>query len=127
MATREPIALIDQPEDRLFALDRWNLLASIDQRTRSTCPQYKSEGTTQVNHERRINNEAVYNCSYCGHEILVPIDESDGVKQEFVDECPKCSHSNVVHIKIDGGGNMHVWVKGHSHEEQKELASHLPR
>ena len=78
-----------------------------------------------MNHETKIKKQGIYNCVACGNEILVPIDESVGAKQEFVDECPKCSHSNVIHIHIDGGGNVQVWVKGHTHEEQKDLASHL--
>ena len=78
-----------------------------------------------MNHEPKISNQGVYNCTFCGNEIVVPIDESEGAKQEFVDECPNCSHSNVVHIKIDGGSNVQVWVKGHSHDEQKDLATHI--
>ena len=80
-----------------------------------------------MNREATIDNEAIYNCSFCGNETVVPIDESAGMKQEFVDECPKCSHSNVIHIKIDGGSNVQVWVNGHSHDEQKDLATHIRR
>ena len=80
-----------------------------------------------MNHEPKISNEAAYNCIFCGTEIVVPIDESEGSRQQFVDECPKCSHSNVIHLKIDGGSNVQVWVKGHSHDEQKSLASHARR
>ena len=80
-----------------------------------------------MNHETKIRNQGIYNCAVCGNEIVVPIEESAGAKQEFVDECPNCSHANVIHVQIDRGSNVQVWVKGHSHEEQKDLASHLPR
>ena len=81
-----------------------------------------------MNHETKIRNQGVYNCALCGNEIVVPIDESAGLTQEFVDEnCPQCSHSNVVHIKIDGGSNVQAWVKGHSHDEQKDLPPHTRR
>ena len=42
-----------------------------------------------MNHETEINNQGIYKCLACGNEIIVPIDESAGAKQEFVDECPK--------------------------------------
>ena len=80
-----------------------------------------------MNHETKVNNQRLYNCTFCGNEIVVPIDESEGAKQELLDECPNCSHSNVVHIKIDRGSNVQVWVKGHSHDEQKDLATHMRR
>ena len=37
-----------------------------------------------MNREAKIDNEAVYNCSFCGNEIVVPIDESAGMKQELL-------------------------------------------
>jgi|GEM_PF-1394173 len=74
-----------------------------------------------------MSDEGVYNCTFCGEEIVVPMDASAGTKEEYVDECPKCSHSNVVHVKVDGGSNVQVWVKGHSHHEQKDLATHIRR
>lgn len=80
-----------------------------------------------MHHETKIKNEGVYNCAFFGNEIVVPIDESAGTKQEFVDDCPKCSQTNVIHVQIDGGSNVQVWVKGHTHDEQKDLASHIRR
>ena len=80
-----------------------------------------------MNHEPKVNNQRLYNCTFCGNEIVVPIDESARAKPEYVDECPKCSHSNVIHIKTEGSGYVQVWVKRHSHDEQKSLATQIRR
>jgi DNA-directed RNA polymerase subunit RPC12/RpoP len=80
-----------------------------------------------MNHETKVNNQRVYNCTFCGNEIVVPIDESARAKPEHVDECPECGHSNVIHIKTEGSGYVQVWVKGHSHDEQKSLAIQIRR
>ena len=55
-------------------------------------------------------NNGIYNCTFCGKDIAVPIDLPAGTKQEYVDDCPKCSHSNVVHVEVDDDGGVRVWV-----------------
>ena len=57
-----------------------------------------------------MNNEGVYNCTFCGKEIAVPIDLPAGTKREYVDDCPQCSHQNSIHLSIDGDGFANVRV-----------------
>jgi DNA-directed RNA polymerase subunit RPC12/RpoP len=57
-----------------------------------------------------MNNNGIYKCICCGKEIAVPIDLPAGTKQEYVDDCPKCSHQNVIHIEVADDGGVSVWV-----------------
>ena len=57
-----------------------------------------------------MNDEGFYSCTFCGKEIAVPIDLPAGTKQEYVDDCPKCSHPNLIHVKVEDDGGVRVWV-----------------
>ncbi len=46
-------------------------------------------------------DEASYTCASCGEEIVIPIDQSAGANQEYVEDCPVCCRANVIHVKID--------------------------
>ncbi len=54
--------------------------------------------------------EASYICDSCGEEIVVPIDQSAGATQEYVEDCPVCCRANVIHVKIDND-EAAVWAK----------------
>ena len=56
-------------------------------------------------------NEATYLCDACGEEIVVPVDLSAGMSQEYVEDCPVCCHPNVVHVEIDDEGQVQVWAE----------------
>ena len=56
-------------------------------------------------------DEASYVCDSCGEEIVIPIDPSAGVSQEYVEDCPVCCRPNVIHIEIDGE-RVEVWSEG---------------
>ena len=57
-----------------------------------------------------MNNDGIYNCTFCGKEIAVPINLPAGTKQEYVDDCPKCSHPNVIHLDVADDGEVRLWV-----------------
>lgn len=54
--------------------------------------------------------EASYICDSCGEEIVVPIDQSAGATQQYVEDCPVCCRANVIHVKFDNG-EAAVWAK----------------
>lgn len=56
-------------------------------------------------------DEAAYVCDSCGEEIVIPLDLSAGLSQEYVEDCPVCCSSNVVHVKIDERGESQVWAE----------------
>lgn len=56
-----------------------------------------------------MNDEASYTCDHCGEEIIVPIDTSAGASQEYVEDCPVCCNSNVIHVEIDEDAAVRVW------------------
>jgi hypothetical protein len=58
-----------------------------------------------------MNDESSYLCGACGEEIVVPIDFSQGGRQEYVEDCPVCCRANVIHVEIDEDGEAAVWAE----------------
>ena len=58
-----------------------------------------------------MNDEASYVCGACGEEIVVPIDVSQGRRQEYVEDCPVCCRANVIRIEIDEDQDVSVWAE----------------
>ena len=56
-----------------------------------------------------MNEEATYVCDSCGEEIVIPIDLSAGVHQDYVEDCPVCCNPNLIHLDIDEDGQVLVW------------------
>ena len=44
---------------------------------------------------------ATYQCATCGEEIETVVDESQGLAQEYIDDCQVCCRPNVLRITID--------------------------
>ena len=57
-----------------------------------------------------MNDEASYECSSCGEEIVFPIDLSAGSEQEYVEDCPVCCHPNLIRVEVDDDGDVRVWA-----------------
>jgi hypothetical protein len=55
--------------------------------------------------------DASYVCDSCGEEIIVPIDLSAGLNQEYVEDCPVCCCPNVIHVEVDEAGDIRVWAE----------------
>jgi hypothetical protein len=58
-----------------------------------------------------MTDEASYLCCACGEEIVIPIDLSQGERQEFVEDCPVCCRANVIHVEIDETGEATAWAE----------------
>jgi hypothetical protein len=58
-----------------------------------------------------IESEATYVCDACGERIVIPIDPSAGSNQAYVEDCPVCCRSNVVHVEIDEDGGARAWAE----------------
>ena len=58
-----------------------------------------------------MNDEASYVCGACGEEIVVPVDVSQGERQEYVEDCPVCCQANVIHVEVDDDGGVQVWAE----------------
>jgi hypothetical protein len=56
-------------------------------------------------------DESSYICSACGEEIVIPIDFSLGMNQEYVEDCPVCCRPNVIHVEIDENGEAIAWAE----------------
>ncbi len=55
-----------------------------------------------------MQDEVSYVCDACGEEIVIPVDPSAGVRQEYVEDCPVCCRPNVICIEIDEEGEVSV-------------------
>lgn len=56
--------------------------------------------------------EGTYLCDSCGEEIVIPLDRSAGLSQEYVEDCPVCCHPLVIHVELDeDGGDPRVWAE----------------
>lgn len=55
-----------------------------------------------------LNDEAGYICDSCGEEIVVPLDYSQGLSQEYVEDCPVCCNPNVIFVEFDVDGGARV-------------------
>jgi len=58
-----------------------------------------------------VENEASYICGACGEEIVVPIDLSEGERQQYVEDCPVCCRANVIRVEVDPDGEISVWAE----------------
>ena len=55
-----------------------------------------------------MRDEASYVCGACGEEIVIPVDVSQGERQEYVEDCPVCCQANVIHLEITDDGEISV-------------------
>ena len=58
-----------------------------------------------------MQDESSYVCDACGEEIVIPLDVSGGISQEYVEDCPVCCRPNVIHVEIDEDGETRVWAE----------------
>ena len=58
-----------------------------------------------------MKDDASYTCESCGEEIVVPIDLSAGLSQDYVEDCPVCCRPNVIYVEIDEDGDVRVWAE----------------
>jgi DNA-directed RNA polymerase subunit RPC12/RpoP len=58
-----------------------------------------------------MNGEASYVCGACGEEIVIPVDVSQGERQDYVEDCPVCCRANVIHVEVDEEGAISIWAE----------------
>ena len=57
---------------------------------------------------QQLDDESTYICESCGEEIVVPIDYSQGDRQEYVEDCPVCCRPNLIRVLFDAQGGIVV-------------------
>lgn len=58
-----------------------------------------------------LDDDAGYLCNSCGEEIVVPLDVSQGRRQEYVEDCPVCCNPNLIFVEIDSDGEVSIWSR----------------
>jgi hypothetical protein len=48
--------------------------------------------------------DAEYLCPSCGEWIVVPVDPSQGERQEYVEDCPVCCSPNALSVWLESDG-----------------------
>ena len=61
--------------------------------------------------ESPLNLDATYICNSCGEEIVVPLDYSEGQRQEYVEDCPVCCNPNIIFVEFDRDGEANIWSR----------------
>ena len=60
---------------------------------------------------RAAGDEASYTCPTCGESIVIPLDPSAGLDQQYVEDCPVCCNPNVIRVEFFGDGEPpRVWA-----------------
>ncbi len=70
----------------------------------------KSNFESTVKDTEMLRDVATYICESCGEEIELMLDHSEGSHQEFIEDCPVCCRSNIVHVEIGENGGVRVWA-----------------
>lgn len=73
----------------------------------------RSHSNGRFPHRTQLVEEAVFICESCREEFVFPVDISAGTAQELVEECPVCSHENVILLQIDEEGSVQTWGDRH--------------
>jgi DNA replicative helicase MCM subunit Mcm2 (Cdc46/Mcm family) len=60
---------------------------------------------------RSVPSEAAYVCDSCGEEVVIPLDVSQGLAQEFVEDCPVCCRPNVIHVEVNDRQEVRIWAE----------------
>lgn len=55
--------------------------------------------------------EGAYVCDACGEEIVIPLDPSEGVSQEYIEDCPVCCRANLISIQFGDSGEVSVFAQ----------------
>ena len=55
--------------------------------------------------------EASYICDACGEVIVIPLDLSGGSSQKYVEDCPVCCRTSIIHVELDENGESNVWAE----------------
>jgi predicted RNA-binding Zn-ribbon protein involved in translation (DUF1610 family) len=57
-------------------------------------------------------DEGRYVCPTCGEQIVVPLDRSGGIDQQYVEDCPVCCNPNVIHVEFFGDDESpRIWAE----------------
>ncbi|QDV65859.1 MULTISPECIES: CPXCG motif-containing cysteine-rich protein [Crateriforma] len=56
-----------------------------------------------MDEDRELNDESTYVCDGCGEEIVIPIDVTEGSRQDYVEDCPVCCRPNHIHVDVRDG------------------------
>jgi predicted RNA-binding Zn-ribbon protein involved in translation (DUF1610 family) len=63
-------------------------------------------------HRPTAADEGRYVCPTCGEQIVVPLDRSGGIDQQYVEDCPVCCNPNVIHVEFFGDDESpRIWAE----------------
>ena len=58
-----------------------------------------------------MHAEAEYICDACGEPIVIPVDLSQGARQQYGEDCPVCCHPLLITVEVDPDGSARAWAQ----------------
>lgn len=58
-----------------------------------------------------MQDDAAYVCDSCGEDIVIPVDLTQGARQEYGEDCPVCCRPHRIHVEIDPDGGVRAWAE----------------
>lgn len=107
----EARAIVDVWLETKFAGGRHSRRIRMIDRPSPNDPEPATNGVTLQRTDSFVETSFV--CNSCREEFLFPVDISEGLEQQLLEECPVCCHENVIIVRFDGDGT--VAVKGDLH------------
>jgi len=53
-----------------------------------------------------MDDEAEYVCEACGETIVIPVDLSQGRRQQYGEDCPVCCRPHLITLEIEPNGSV---------------------
>lgn len=57
-----------------------------------------------------MQHEAEYICDACGESIVIPIDATQGMRQQYGEDCPVCCRPHLITIELHDDGTARAWA-----------------
>ncbi|MDF1700661.1 MAG: CPXCG motif-containing cysteine-rich protein [Planctomycetota bacterium] len=57
-----------------------------------------------------MQDEAEYVCDACGEGIVIPVDLTQGARQQYGEDCPVCCRPHLITIEVDAEGHVRAWA-----------------
>jgi hypothetical protein len=96
-----------------LAVMEWvcQMLVQGDLEFAQSLQEWSQGDTTCIEATRQVAVDGAYLCDACGESIVIPLDVSEGSSQSYVEDCPVCCRANVIHVEIQGDGQVEVWAE----------------
>ena len=58
-----------------------------------------------------MQEDVIFFCDNCDEEVALAVSQTGDGTVEFWEDCPICSHTNLVHVEMDEDTDTDVWCE----------------